>query len=130
MRSFYSEKYNNNNIIIILLQQDSASLHSCYHRQSVGVVTLPFLLLIDHFLIGPITVSHFVTHEDQNGNHSNPQAQMKQVQGDMEASEQQGDAHSGNAPGPGQEEQEGVIEGAEDKSRGGQDEPQQCGGQP
>lgn len=86
--------------------------------------------LFCRYFFSPVTVSHLVSREGQNGHHSDPQGQMKQVDGYLETSEQQGGANGGNAPRPSQEEQQGVMEGVEDKSWDGQDEPEQCGGQP
>lgn len=48
----------------------------------------------------------------------------------METGQKQGDADAGETPGPGQEEQQGVIEGGEDESRDGHDEPEEHGGEP
>lgn len=48
----------------------------------------------------------------------------------METRQKQGGADAGDTPGPGQEEQQGVIEGGEDESRNGQDEPEEHGGEP
>lgn len=55
---------------------------------------------------------------------------MKQVEGHVETRQKQGGADAGDAPGPSQEKQQGVIEGGEDKSWDGQDEPEEHGGEP
>lgn len=48
----------------------------------------------------------------------------------METRQKKGDTDVGNAPGPGEEKQQGVMKAAEDQSRDRQDESEQCGGEP
>lgn len=55
---------------------------------------------------------------------------MKQVQGYVETRQKEGDTDVGNAPGPGEEEQQGVMKAAEDQSRDRQDKSEQRGGGP
>lgn len=66
----------------------------------------------------------------KNGHNPNHQNQVKQVQRYTETSQQQGGTDAGHAPRPGQEQQQGVMEGAEDESGDGQDESDQRGDQP
>lgn len=117
----------------VVLQQKSASLcnSTTKHPQSgFGVMHLQFLLLVKHSLIGGVAVSHFMSCERQNGHDADQQGQVDQVQGDMETRQQQGHGNTNDAPRPGEEEQQGVREGAEDQSRNGQDESEQRGAEP
>lgn len=68
--------------------------------------------------------------EGQNGHRPDHKGQVKEVNSHVEAAQQQGGADGEEAPRPGQEEQEGVVEAAQDEGRGGQDESDQRGGQP
>lgn len=50
---------------------------------------------------------------------------MQQIEGHVEAGEHQGKAESDNAPRPGEEEQEGLMESVEEESGGSQEESDQ-----
>lgn len=116
-----------------ILQRNSLVLCNCVTKHphfGSGETALPFLLLAQACLHSGVAVSHFVPFEGQNGHNANHQGQVNQVQGNMEASQQRRDADGRDAPRPGQEQKEGVLEGAEDKSREGQDESEQRGCRP
>lgn len=84
-------------------------------------------LLVQHFFFAN---GHFVPHQGQDGHNPNHQSQMKQVQGYMETHQKEGDTDVSNAPKANQEQQHGVMEGAEDESWDRQDELEQRGGEP
>ena len=94
-------------------------------QTSLRVPTLEFLPLFGHILVG-----HFVPCEDQNGHRPDHQGQVEQIKGYTEACQQQGETERGNAPGQGHDEEEGVVEGAQEKGRGREEEPDQHGEQP
>lgn len=55
---------------------------------------------------------------------------MEQVEGDAEAREEEGGADADEGAGPGQEQQQGVMDGGEEEGREPQDQPEQRGGEP
>lgn len=74
------------------------------------------LQFLRHFPIGSVAASadvHFVLREGQNGNNPDHHGHVKEVQGHVEASQKQGDADVGEAPRPGEEQQDGGTEGGE-----------------
>lgn len=77
-----------------------------------------------------MAVGHLVPRQGQNGHRPDRQGQVEQVDGHAEARQQQRDAGGGDAPGTGEEQRQGVMQGAEDERRDGQDEPEQRGRQP
>ncbi|KAI4832770.1 hypothetical protein KUCAC02_015719 [Chaenocephalus aceratus] len=93
------------------------------------MMPLQYLCWYKHFLIGGVTVSYSVLCEDQHGHHPNHKFQVKQLQSNMQTRQQQRDTEGRHSPRtkarPG-----GVREGAEDKSRDGEDESEQRGGEP
>lgn len=114
----------------VSLTAESASLHipaTEHPPAGLGAPPLP----VQNSLARGITVGHFVLRKDQNGHHHDHQGQVEQVHGDAEARQQQRGADGGDTPRPDQEQQEQrVMQGAEDQSRDGQGESQQCGRQP
>lgn len=110
-----------------ILQLSFANKHP---QSAVADASFRFLMLLRHFLTAGVTFRHFALREDQNGHNADHQGQVKKVQGYMQTGEQQGDGDGGDAPRPNQTEQQGVMEDAEDEPRDGQDESDQCGGQP
>lgn len=117
----------------MILQQISAMLRksATKHPQSgFGVTHLQGLVLVQHFLTGGVTACHFVLCQGQNGQDPKDYSHVEQVHSYMETCQKQGDADVGNTPRPCQEQQQGVMEGAEDKSRDRQNESEQRGGEP
>ncbi|TNN78729.1 hypothetical protein EYF80_010899 [Liparis tanakae] len=100
------------------------------HSEVAGLGAPP--LPVQNSLARGVTVGHFALRKDQNArHHPDHQGQVEQVYGDAEARQPQRGADGGDAPRPDQEQQEQrVMQGTEDQSRDGQDEPQQRGRQP
>lgn len=80
--------------------------------------------------LAPLTTG-LVARGGPNGCGGHHHGQMEHVQGNAEARQQEGDADAEEGPRPRQEQQQqGVIDGGEEESREGQDEPEQRGGEP
>lgn len=69
-------------------------------------------------------------HHSQSEHGGERQGQMEQVEGDAEAREDEGGADAEEGAGPGQEQQQGVMDGGEEQGRQPQHQPEQRGGEP
>lgn len=97
--------------------------HFCHQKS-------PFLALsAARVLPGPSRLTP-PSHHHQNDHGADHQRQVQQIQGHTEARQEQGGGDSGDAPGPGQQEQQGVVERGEDESRERQHESEERGGEP
>lgn len=99
-------------------------------QTSLGVTVFRFLQLVQNLLIGRVDVSHFLLGKGQNYHHRHHQDQVEQIESYTETRQYQGHPEGGDTPGTGQEEQQGVVERAEEDNRGGEEESDQCRDQP
>ncbi|KAI9519121.1 hypothetical protein NQZ68_031393 [Dissostichus eleginoides] len=72
-----------------MLQQKSALFTTKRPQFGFCCDAAPISLLVQHFLIGGVTVSYSVLCEDQHGHPPNHKCQVKQVQSNMQTRQQQ-----------------------------------------
>lgn len=75
-------------------------------------------------------VSRAVLYERQNGHSPKNQGHVKQVKGNVKTGERHGDTESEETPRPGKEQQEAVVQRAEEEIWERQEESKQRGGEP
>lgn len=82
------------------------------------------------FVTGCGIHSRPVARHSQDGHDADHHSQMEQVESNAKARQEEGDTDAEHGPRPGQEQQQGVMDGGEEEGRERQDEPEHRGGEP
>lgn len=90
---------------------------------------VPHSLRLASFVTRGGIQSRPAAHHSQHGHDAEHHSQMDQVESDAKTRQEEGDTDAEHGPRPGQEQQQGVMDGGEEEGRERQDEPEHRGGE-